>query len=444
MSHLTPLFVIVLAYFIGAIPFGYLVARARGVNIFDKGSGNIGATNVGRILGYRFGVLVFLLDFAKGAIPVAVAGRLGQVADLDWLPDSVRVLAGLAAFLGHLFPVYLGFRGGKGVATAAGVTSVLLPLPMAAALLVWIAVAVSFRMISLASLAAALFLCGWRLMVPGPFTRENLVLTWFCVLVTALVFVRHRSNLVRLVHGTENQLREKPIMIKATRILHVLSLGLWFGLSVFFNFAVGLSVFGTFWNIGKLDSSQRPSWFPAAPMYERDPELWRKESSNALPFNTSEEVRREQGTRAAGAAVGPLLTIYFAVSGFCGLLALVTSLGWSAQDPSTRVHRLRAWFLIAALLTVLLGWPLERKVAAVNAERNTAIDNLLASDNPNAKLIDAATNAKQAFTTWHSASLGLSLLGVVLVTIAMALAAWMPVASVTPAKSGLAVGERGA
>src|SRR5438128_6333454 len=95
------------AYLIGAIPFGYLVARARGVDIFAAGSGNIGATNVGRVLGRRFGLLVFLLDFSKGALPVAAATLISQASDSGLPPDGLRVGAGLAAFLGHLFPVYL-------------------------------------------------------------------------------------------------------------------------------------------------------------------------------------------------------------------------------------------------------------------------------------------------------------------------------------------------
>src|ERR1019366_6783581 len=107
--------VILAAYLIGAIPFGYLVARWRGVNIFAHGSGNIGATNVGRILGRKFGLLVFVLDFAKGAGPVALAMLMKRHFDDElWSRGYVEVAAALAAFLGHLFPIYLRFHGGKG------------------------------------------------------------------------------------------------------------------------------------------------------------------------------------------------------------------------------------------------------------------------------------------------------------------------------------------
>src|SRR5438270_6996272 len=108
------------SYLIGAVPFGYLIARWRGVDIFAQGSGNIGATNVGRVLGKKFGVLVFVLDFAKGALPVFAARFIASPS-----PAWLEVLTGLAAFLGHLFPLYLGLRGGKGVATGTGVVVVL-------------------------------------------------------------------------------------------------------------------------------------------------------------------------------------------------------------------------------------------------------------------------------------------------------------------------------
>src|SRR3954452_6664306 len=112
------------AYFVGAIPFGYLVARARGVDILHEGSGNIGATNVSRVLGKRFGILVFALDFAKGALPTLAAQRSAGLLDDPLWASGLPVAAGLAAFLGHCFPIYLRFHGGKGVATGAGVVFV--------------------------------------------------------------------------------------------------------------------------------------------------------------------------------------------------------------------------------------------------------------------------------------------------------------------------------
>src|SRR5262249_6431989 len=126
LSHMPPIPVIVgvvLSYLLGSVPFGVIVGRARGVDIFKAGSGNIGATNVGRVLGRKSGVLVFVLDFLKGALPTAIMYLAFGV--------TAGVAAGLAAFLGHLFPAYLRFHGGKGVATGFGVTLVLLPGPTA-------------------------------------------------------------------------------------------------------------------------------------------------------------------------------------------------------------------------------------------------------------------------------------------------------------------------
>src|SRR4029079_6603654 len=134
------LLALVAAYLIGAIPFGWLIARSRGVDIFQAGSGNIGATNVGRVLGRRFGLLVFALDFAKGAVPVALSGLLpADVRDAFGLPNGLRVAVALCSFLGHLFPVCVRFHGGKGAATGAGTAFVLVPGPATLAILAWAA-----------------------------------------------------------------------------------------------------------------------------------------------------------------------------------------------------------------------------------------------------------------------------------------------------------------
>src|SRR5262245_21125245 len=156
------------AYLIGAIPFGYLIGRVRGVNLFEAGSGNIGATNAARVLGARAGALVFLLDFLKGAVPVAVivpvARALASGAETALgPPDVLRVGAAALAFLGHLYPVYLGFRGGKGVATGAGTVFVLAPGPAALAVLTWVVVLFVSRIVSLASMAAVTMLVIARL-----------------------------------------------------------------------------------------------------------------------------------------------------------------------------------------------------------------------------------------------------------------------------------------
>src|SRR5262249_55166824 len=155
---------------------------------------NIGATNVGRVLGRRWGLVVFGLDFAKGAVPVCIAGQLGEAGSV--LP----VLAGVATLLGHLFPAYLRFHGGKGVATGAGVVAVLVPLPFLAAFLAWLTVFVGSRIMSLASLLAAGLLCLARLVLtPHPWAPDEAVVTAFCLAAAGLVVLRHHANVRRLL-----------------------------------------------------------------------------------------------------------------------------------------------------------------------------------------------------------------------------------------------------
>src|SRR5437870_2133365 len=185
MDMLMPLLGVLAAYLIGSIPFGFLVARAKGVDIFHAGSGNIGATNVGRVMGQKWGLIVFALDVLKGALPTA--GILVLIASIDW-----AVAAGLAAILGHLFPIYLRFRGGKGVATGFGAVAVLLPFSAAIALLSWLIVVSWTRYVSLASIMAALALTMIQLASLDAFGEREGVLTGFCVATTLAVIIKHR------------------------------------------------------------------------------------------------------------------------------------------------------------------------------------------------------------------------------------------------------------
>jgi glycerol-3-phosphate acyltransferase PlsY len=193
---------------LGAIPFGYIIARWRGHDIRREGSGNIGATNVARVLGLRWGLVVFVLDFGKGALPVALAKLLPAPSDSEWLPaDTLPVLAGVAAFVGHLLPIYLRFRGGKGVATGCGVIAVLLPKITLIVLLAWGLVLALTQYVAVASITAAALLFVLRLcLTDKPWSREQIVVTTFCATGALLVLVRHHSNLRRLRQGTEPRL----------------------------------------------------------------------------------------------------------------------------------------------------------------------------------------------------------------------------------------------
>ncbi len=401
------------SYLVGAVPFGVLVARWRGVDLLHHGSGNIGATNVGRLLGRRFGILVFLLDFAKGALPVLVATRWLPGADVG--PDVLGVTAGVAAFLGHLFPVYLRFRGGKGVATGAGVVTVLMPGPALAALAAWLVLVTATRFVSLASLAAAALLCALRLsLTPHPWAPERRVVTGFCLAAVALVFARHRGNIRRLFQGTENRLKEAPAMVQFGKVVHVLALGLWFGTVVFFTIT-GAVLFPAFQKEAAKPAAERPLWFPVPPAYEKAP------PSDKFP----DPLRLEQGSRAAGAAVGPLFPWFYGVQAVSGLLALVTALAW-ASTWRARAHVVRAVVLALALVGVGVGWWLERKVDYLRVPRNLYTDEVLLGSPPAPRLLQAAVDARAEFGRWHGYSLVVNFVTLALVAVGMALAAQLP------------------
>lgn len=376
----------VVCYLLGSIPFGYCLAILRGVDLRRQGSGNIGATNVGRALGRRWGILAFALDFAKGAGPTA----LGLVlAPADFPANSLAVAAGLSAFLGHLFPIFLGFRGGKGVATGAGVVAVLLPGPALVAFLVWLTVVCATRIMSLASLAAIAALAAWYFLETSePFGPRHAILSLFCLIAPCLVLVRHTSNLYRLAHGTENRLSEVPAMSAISRTIHVMSLGLWFGSVVFFLLAT-LVIFHTFEAPSKQTSGSLPDWVDLLKNYDKP-----------------------TGTRLAGTAVGPLFAYYFALQGVCGFLALIPALVWS-RAPGRRIDQIRFFLLVLALATVLVGFPLSNYVSELRTARYSA-DNAVAE------------RAKEAFGVWHTASLFLNFGTLLLVTGGMGLAAHLP------------------
>jgi len=200
---------IVAAYLAGSAPFGVIVARAKGVDLRTVGSGNVGATNVARALGKRWGCLVFLLDMLKGLLPVALAGVLLAP---DRPPTSVQqglwLGVGLAVIAGHVFSLFLGLRGGKGVATALGVVLGIYPYFTwggLAAFALWIAVLLVSRYVSLASIVAALafgpLLVAFNLRQVGSLWP----LMTFAAAVIVLILVRHRTNVRRLLAGTENR-----------------------------------------------------------------------------------------------------------------------------------------------------------------------------------------------------------------------------------------------
>jgi glycerol-3-phosphate acyltransferase PlsY len=416
MTALVLVLTLLLSYLVGAVPFGYLIARSRGIDIRKQGSGNIGATNVGRVLGRPFGILVFVLDFAKGAVPALLAKEWTAAQTLALPADCLPVTAAVAAFLGHLYPIYLRFRGGKGVATAAGAVSVLLPEATLAALLVWLAVVLASRYVSLASLVAAVVLCGFRLaLTPQPWSAEQRIRTLFCLLAAGFIVLRHRANLGRLLRGDENRLAETPALEHFRKVLHAWVLGLWFGSGVFFSFVVGWDLFTTFERVAAQAPAEREVWFP----------MWNAYDGPSPDPIFPEPLRKEQGVRAAGVALEPLFHGYFGIQAACAALATATALAW-CRAAAERIHTVRAGVLLTALATVALGWWLMGVVEDLREQRNSAFDAMVRHSPPRDDAIRTAVEARQEFARWHLYSLGVNTVTVLLVTVAMAQAAYLP------------------
>jgi acyl phosphate:glycerol-3-phosphate acyltransferase len=190
----------VVAYLLGSIPFGLLVAHVfGGKDVRKSGSGNIGATNVSRVAGPVAGILTLLLDAAKGSAAVLAAARLTSDS-AAWM-----MVAGLLVLIGHCYPLWLNFKGGKGVATAAGVFLVLCPLAMFSALAIFILVVIFWRFVSLGSLAAAAAIPLLIYFLWAPHHAPPLVVTFGSLAISTLVIYKHDANLQRLVEGTETK-----------------------------------------------------------------------------------------------------------------------------------------------------------------------------------------------------------------------------------------------
>jgi acyl phosphate:glycerol-3-phosphate acyltransferase len=191
----------VVAYLVGAIPFGYWIVRLRGRgDIRGQGSGNIGATNVARRAGMAAGVLTLLLDGAKGYFAVWLAER-ASAGNIRWM-----MLAGVLAIVGHIFPFWLGFHGGRGVATGLGVFLLISWKAVVVAVVVWILVVGFWRYISLGSISAAASLPLLVYLLYAPPLAPPLAVTAGTLLAVALVILQHRNNITRLLQGAEPQI----------------------------------------------------------------------------------------------------------------------------------------------------------------------------------------------------------------------------------------------
>ncbi len=221
-----------LAFLLGSIPFGLFIAKAKGINIREHGSGNIGATNVLRVIGKKYGISCLFLDALKGFIPVVIAISLIRFEDMK-NPMSItalapyaqqfpmltaqifQVLTGLCAVLGHNYSPWVGFKGGKGIATSAGVFIALMPAAIVILIAVWLLVFLISRYVSLASIIASAVLplvMLWGSWFHGKIQNGtwNKPLFVFTVIIAVLAVWKHRSNIVRLRNGTEHRFTRKP------------------------------------------------------------------------------------------------------------------------------------------------------------------------------------------------------------------------------------------
>jgi len=203
---LTFAFVLVGSYLLGSIPFGCLAGRIRGIDIRKVGSGNIGATNVVRVLGKRYGYPVFVLDFLKGlgAVRIAMAVRPESTSS-----ELVGILAAVSAVIGHSFPIWLKFRGGKGVATSAGALFGLMPLATVIGAAIWILTFLLTRYVSVASVATAVALPFVIAIMTWLNQTDGKALFYSSLCLAAVIIWRHHSNLSRLVRGTEPRFTRK-------------------------------------------------------------------------------------------------------------------------------------------------------------------------------------------------------------------------------------------
>jgi len=193
------------SYLVGSIPAGYFAGRIAGVDIRKEGSGNIGATNVLRTLGKKYGYPVFAFDVIKGFVAVILAPLIARGLGYGSHDEGLRIIGAVAGVLGHSFPVWLGFRGGKGVATSAGILLALVPIAAIVAATIWTLVFLATRYVSIASIAAAVTLpVAVAILIRATHSPERLPL-YLSIVLSLVVLVRHRSNFARLINGTEQR-----------------------------------------------------------------------------------------------------------------------------------------------------------------------------------------------------------------------------------------------
>ena len=206
---LSILVILLLSYLVGSIPTSIIVSKLFfGFDIRDRGSGNAGGTNAFRIMGWKVGLLVMILDLGKGVLATYLISQL-RIDSLTWPLVYIQIIAGTAAVIGHIWTIFAGFRGGKGVGTAAGMLLVLYPISFVICLLIFFLILLTTRYVSVSSMTAAVFLpivlYLLHVLVNRPVSMPLLVLA---ISMAILIVFTHRSNIQRLIHGNENRIKK--------------------------------------------------------------------------------------------------------------------------------------------------------------------------------------------------------------------------------------------
>ncbi len=192
---------ILLAYLLGSVPTAFIFGKLfRGIDIREHGSGNVGATNIARTLGKGYGIIVLLLDFLKGFLAVTVLPMM--IFKSAQTPEIIYILLGSSAIAGHIWTIFLKFKGGKGVATTAGVMVGLGPVILLSCFIIWVIIFAIWRYVSLASIIAAIFLPVFAVI-----TGRDISFIIFCAILCLVGVYMHRGNIKRLIQGTENKLK---------------------------------------------------------------------------------------------------------------------------------------------------------------------------------------------------------------------------------------------
>jgi acyl phosphate:glycerol-3-phosphate acyltransferase len=209
-SMLTFALVLIISYLFGSIPAGYVAGRIAGVDIRKSGSGNVGATNVTRVLGKSYGYPVFAIDFLKGLAAVRVSTLIATHAQFPRTSmELIGIIAAVSCVIGHAFPIWLQFTGGKGVATSAGSLFGLMPIAVLIGAAIWIIIFQVTRYVSVASIMAAVALPIIIFIMISLNQAHATALLYFSICLAVVVILRHRSNLSRLARGTEPRFKRK-------------------------------------------------------------------------------------------------------------------------------------------------------------------------------------------------------------------------------------------